>query len=664
MDESEILKRKLKREIKAREEAEALLEQKAEEIHKARVRAERAEDALRDAIRSLDDGFLLFDAQDNLVLANRRFLELYPAASEIVKVGMSEHDLWRQLHEAGILPHPGEEFCPSYGPAGEIDNGPAGGATREEQLEDGRVIQILDHVTEGGQRISIHRDITALRRAEAHLHWRLAAIENAADGIAITDHHGHFAFMNRAFAQMLGYATPGQLIGRPWHGIYTDEEQNRVKREVDAKLDSSGSWRGVAEAMHVSGKLVHQELALTKLPGGGLLCVTRDISDRLSAEAEQQRLMRRLFEAERLEAVGQLSRVIAHDINNLLSAISAFNAALSDHLEPESKAADYSSKIMRAVEQAGEVIERLQASYKGRKIEKVDLDLADLARNTAALAQATMPRNVTLEADIADQPIMVHGEQAQLGQLVMNLLVNAREAVGEKGGRISISLRDSDEDRTHADWAHEAEVGELAMAHYAVLRVTDSGHGMSAEVIEKVFQPNFTTKQKATGHGLGLSAAGNVAQAHEGKVRLRSTPGSGTAAELLLPMRTTTLKPHARVLVVDDNPGAGESAAVLLESLGHKSSFLESAADAIDVITDDPDSWDAVLTDQQMPGLTGTELAERLRSVHPKMPVIIYTGMAGGLPNTMSIPANVVSVLKKPLTRKLLADALGDSEEI
>ncbi len=653
MDRQELLSRQLDREIRARQEAERLLEDKSNELYEARLRAEHAEAALSDALRSLDDGLLLFDPAGKLILANRRFFDIYPQARSICEPGIDEGRLWRQIIAAGA-------FTSGSRRIGAPGDGKRRRTDRWERITSGgRHICIIEHETEAGQRISIHRDVSDIRIAEAQLHWRLAAIEGAADGISITDEQGIYTYLNEAHARLMKYDSAAGLIGRSWRVLYDAEELERFDREILPQLHARGAWQGTARAVNNYGDTQQQELSLNLLPGRGILCVMRDITEKLKADAEQQRVMQRLFEAERMEAVGQLARVVAHDFSNVLTAISAFVGALEGECASGSKAGALVGKISSAVDHAGEIVERLQGSYINRKVSKSRVDLVRLARDTSEMVRATLPTGQELRLRVSNSDISVQGDHAQLGQMIMNFLVNARDALKGESGLITVTVEELAQRKLDGNgWAYSAKRGRWPSGVDMVcVSVEDSGCGMDEAVIKRAFEPEFSTKNDKTVRGLGLSTAKAVADAHRGVISLCSTPGGGTRAALCLPIYRLNLPEEARILVVDDDPLAGESLTLQLEALGHRSAFLDHPGDAIGVLKDDPQAWDLVITDQQMPYLDGTSLARHLLELRPELPVIICTGLPGSVG---ALPNNVTTVIKKPVDDRILTAALSN----
>jgi len=647
MDRLDRLQRELERERRARQDAQALLERTRGELSAVRQRAESAEEALRDALDGLDDGLLLFARDGSLILANRRFNEIYPEADGLCEPGMSEKEVWSALIAAGIF---------VGGSKRSVKPGIQGGrpVQRWERVtRSGRYVCIVERETDGAQSLSVHRDISEIQSAEAQLQWRLAAIEEAGDGIAIADAKGFYTYLNLAHARFLKHDSAVSLIGRSWRSLYDEEELARFDTEILPELTARGVWQGTARAIDRFGLPFQQQLSLSLLPGRGILFVMRDITAKAQAEAEQQRVMQRLYEAERMEAVGQLARVVAHDFNNILTAISAFAGSLKTEVRQSPNAMALLGRIATAVEHAEDVVERLQGSYTNRQPCMARVDLVRLARDTCDMLRATLRPGQELRVVRKRADVAVLGDSAQLGQIVMNFLVNARDALAERPGTIEVTVDASNAlPAPRGDLVYRVRQGRcLEGQPLAHLSVEDSGCGMDRTVIERAFEPDFSTKIGKGMRGLGLSTAKAVAEAHGCLVSLESSPGRGTRASLSLPCYRLTLPRRARVMVVNDDPLAGEALTALLQGMGHRPDVLDHPREALGVLEDDPAAWDLVITDQQMPLIDGADLARRLLEMRPELPVIICTGVAA--PITL-MPSNVASIIKKPVDDRVL----------
>ena len=359
--------------------------------------------------------------------------------------------------------------------------------------------------------------------------------------------------------------------------------------------------------------------------------LTREKADRQAAEDARRAIEAKVTEVQKLESLGVLAGGIAHDFNNLLVAVMG-NAGLALLDLPEDSPARSSiADIETAGRRAGELV-RQMLTYSGRSRGQVEpIDLADLVNELLALLQVSIGKGVELRLHLPNQPLVVDGDPAQLRQVVMNLVINASDAVGRAG---TVTIRAQ---LLHATAEYLADVhpeAGLEPGPFAALEVADTGVGMDAATRDRIFDPFFTTKD--TGRGLGLAAVLGIVHGHGGAIRVYSEPGRGTTFRILLPLSDSAPVVAAEddadwhgagtILVVDDDPGVRRVACRLLEAFGLRVRTAESGLEAINVVADEPDAFDAILLDLTMPEMSGPDVFERLQELRPGMPVVMMSG--------------------------------------
>jgi PAS domain S-box-containing protein len=521
---------------------------------------------------------------------------------------------------------------------------------------------------------AIIRDISARKTAEAEriatearLARQVAAIEASDDGIALTDAEGRFIFMNRAHAAMFGYPDPAALIGQPWSVLYAAHETQRIEEEAMPILFAQGQWRGETQGLKADGTPIEQEIALSLAPEGGIVCVTRDVGDRRGMEREKARLREQLMLAQRQEVVGQLASGIAHDFNNLIAAISG-TAELLRHID-DNRVRHHALRIQSAATTAAGLVEKLLTL--GRRVPHPKL--VDLRRTLWDVRDLVAPSLTDplhrIELELPTAPLMALTDDTELNQVVLNLALNARDALrpGETH-RIKLEVMSAD---------GYAPTGKLVLGTppqgpAALIRVSDTGIGIAPEEIEQVFEPFFTHKGEA-GTGLGLAVVAGIIASNAGALAIQSFPGCGTVFEIWWPLQPAGSDGVAAagdgpvrggaglagkaVLVVDDNPAVVDTLAAMLERLGVEVGPCLDPADAIAVIGEDPDGWDLVITDYDMPGMNGAALAKALRKRRADLPILLLTA----LPRVHQLhqgPEGVFDgVLGKPASAARLASA-------
>lgn len=520
---------------------------------------------------------------------------------------------------------------------------------------------------------AIIRDISARKQAEderiatkARLARQVAAIEASDDGIAITDADGGFIFMNRAHALMFGYPEPEALLGRQWSALYDPLEADRIRDEAMPILFRNGQWRGETQGRKRDGTPIEQEVSLSLSPEGGIVCVTRDVGDRRVMEREKARLREQLMLAQRQEVVGQLASGIAHDFNNLIAAISG-TAELLRNIEDE-RVRHHALRIQSAASTAAGLTEKLLTL--GRRVPHPKL--VDLRRTLWDVRDLVVPSLTDplhrIELELPPAPLMAQTDDTELNQVVLNLALNARDALAPgQVGRIKLEVIANREYQREGTLV----VGRIPQVPAAVIRVSDTGCGIAAEDLNRVFEPFFTHKGEA-GTGLGLAVVAGIIASNNGALAIQSWPDCGTIFEVWWP-----LEPHGddapgepssllsagnvlagkTVLVVDDNPTVADTLVAMLEEVGAEVGPCIDPQDAIAVLADDPGSWDLVITDYDMPGMNGAQLARRLRQTRDDLPILLLTA----LPRVHKLHQNQIGlfdgVLGKPATTAQLAAA-------
>ncbi|MCC6857819.1 MAG: PAS domain-containing protein [Bryobacterales bacterium] len=416
------------------------------------------------------------------------------------------------------------------------------------------------------------------------------------------------------------------ILGKTDADLLSSEDAAPVI-EIKRRVLASGAGAQGELALSVDGRLRHYlyNYEPARDEAGrivGLTSATVDLTD-------HKALAQRVHEAQKLESIGLLAGGIAHDFNNLLVGILGNASLAAELLPPGSPAEEFSGQVVKAAESAARLTrEMLAYSGKGRTALET-LDLAELVRRVARLVQSSIPARASLRLDLTPDLPAIRAHTGQIQQLLMNVIINAAEALGEEPGLITVRLGSVSLNRS------EAAACRLPAGRYVRLEVLDNGCGMDEATKARIFEPFFTTK--ATGSGLGLSAVSGIVRAHGGTVEVSSTPGTGTSFVVLFPAALRAAQPgtsqaaaSARVagtvLVVDDEPMVLNVARAALQQAGHKVLTARSGEQAIEVLQRHAGQPPVVLLDLGMPGLSGEETLVRLRELRPGIPVLISSG--------------------------------------
>lgn len=369
------------------------------------------------------------------------------------------------------------------------------------------------------------------------------AIEQAGDGIALTDHQGRFVFMNEPHATMFGYDHKDTLLGLPWSVLYTPEETERFVREIFPHLDGPGKrWRGNAYGVSRDGRCVRQEVSLTILQTGGILCISRDIGARIDADAQRRRLMADLDRAQRMQSVGEMASGLGHDLCNILTAVGSVVALEQLGQGSPEESAQRLESLRQWLEQATRLAQRLHrlgassAAIGGRT------ELVASVESAVELVRSGLGPDTPLRVRATDELATVPVDDATIAQILVNLVVNARDA-SRPGAVVAIEVATPKAPTTFSSpFADNGDVrvrrvaaGTMPRGDVALLRVVDQGSGIPAELIDRVLEPFFTTKPEGKGTGLGLPTVAAAVRDSGGLLEICSADGIGTEVRVWLP---------------------------------------------------------------------------------------------------------------------------------
>lgn len=618
---------------------------KAQELalEAAAVEAKAAQARLMAAVGALTDGFALYDAEDRLVLCNERYREIYPKSAAAMTPGTTFEEILRYGLARG-------EYSAAVGreEAWLADRMRAHRAPEhqmEQELQDGRWLRIFERATPDGGRVGLRVDITALKQAEERaLADRSAAMDASMDAIAITDASCRFLYANAAYSGITG--ATGNLTGQDWRVLFAPELVGDLKATALPELHRRGTWQGDVSGQLADGTAIDVDISLTQRPDGAVLWIMRDLTERRRAESERNRLREDLQTAQRREVIGQLSAGLAHDFNNLIATIAGSAALIGLEKGPEAtlRIYDHATRIQRASSQAEGLVRRLLAlGARSAQIERIDL--AACLREAAELLRPSLPKTIRLSLDLPRTPVHADADPTDVLQLLLNLGLNARDAMAghpaPPGGHVitlSLAPGDDADDTPEAVMQIGGSAGSLA---HARIRITDTGPGLDAAAAEKAFAPYFTSKG-SKGSGLGLSIVQSIILSVNGTLTLSHQPGGGAAFTICWPLAAASAPQPARqaaaievgarldgcsVLLVDDSEDVLSVMTAILEGAGAEVAPSTNPAELLEVLTEAPDAFDVIVTDFDMPEMTGADLARQAHVLSPALPVVLVTAL-------------------------------------
>lgn len=516
----------------------------------------------------------------------------------------------------------------------------------------------------------IRQGVEAVRKSEAR--YRLLA-DNSTDVIWTMDLEGRLTYVSPSVVKLRGY-TVEEVLSQSFDELLCEGSREVALSALAAVAERGASGKPFPEMPPLlleqpkkQGSTVWTEVVVAPIYDKerklvGIQGVTRDVSDRIKAEREKEALEEELRQAAKMQAIGTLAGGIAHDFNNILAAIVGYSELTLKRLNPSSEEAQYMTHILKASNRARDLVQQILAISRKTSGGVKYVDFGQILAETLKMIRATLPATIEIREYFDASHKIIRADPVQIQQVIMNLCANAGYAMKTTGGVLSLRLE---------NLRSPSGIKSLSSVR---LVVEDTGPGMSQEVLERIFEPYFTTKPMGEGSGLGLAVVHGIIKQLGGDITAFSVPGRGSRFEITLPVTSDgeveeklpvrdmpTAERNERILLIDDEPDLTEIGSKILESLGYRVKTNNSSIEALRDFYADPQSFDLVLTDMTMPGLTGAEIARTVLKVRPDMPVIIITGASDLMDPEKARKMGVRGFLMKPVDMAGLARAIRDA---
>lgn len=507
--------------------------------------------------------------------------------------------------------------------------------------------------------VGLARDVTERQQAHEQLREQASLLDKARDAIVVRDLEHRITYWNKGAEQLYGWAADDVAGKKISELIYRD---TTAFEAATAAATEHGEWFGEIEQVTKAGAriLVEARWTLVRDEKGephSILAINTDITER--KQMEQQ-----FLRAQRLENIGTLAGGIAHDLNNVLSPI-----LMSIGLLRLSSSDDRSKSMLTTIEtsakRGADMVRQILSFARGVEGQRTPLDVGLIIKDVRHLVQETFPKNLQIQCSIADGLPTVMGDHTQLHQILLNLCVNARDAM-PTGGVLTITAVSTAVDALAASTQNEARA-----CPYVLIKVIDTGTGMPPEVVDKIFDPFFTTKEVGKGTGLGLSTVLAIVKSHGGFVDVQSEPGRGTTFSISLPSEVSTSEPQLSlpiealprghgelILIVDDEAAVRAIARETLEAFGYRVLAAADGTEALSLYSVHQAEIAAVVTDLMMPVMDGCVTIKVLQRINPSIKVIAGSGIATEATSARMAELGVKHFLPKPYTTQDLLGAL------
>ena len=593
-----------------------------------------------------------------------RFLQVNPSACRIT--GFSENELLTMGIADVLL---------------EVDR-EAGRHHFQKVVDEGRAEEELLFRTKGGERrwwsitvvkaekdryLGFCNDITERRKAEESIRQRelflRSVVETTAEGFWVIDAGGRVSEVNEAYCAMSGFSKE-EILGKHINEIDIEETPAQTVERIQ-RIIAGGKELFETRHRRKDGGSFPLEVSVAFLPeqGGQFVCFCRDLSERKRMEEERNRLQAQLVHAQKMESIGTLAGGIAHDFNNILGAVLGYAEMAREDSPPRSAAVQSLDRVLEAGKRAASLVKQILAFSRQQDSKRFLLIPGPIIKEVAKLLRPMLPSTIAIVHRI-DSTRSVLADPTQLHQVLMNLATNAFHAMEQTGGKLEITVDD-------------VEFGEADLAvhpgiipgSFVLLSVADTGPGISPEIKSRIFDPYFTTKEVGKGTGMGLAIVDGIVRGSGGFITCESDPGTGTVFTLALPAfegedadkgedEELDTNGAGRILLVDDEELLVNMVRSMLERLGYQVTAHTSSSEALATFINDPHSFDAVVTDQTMPGMTGLDLARRLLQIRSNLPVILCTGYSHLVNEAQAKAYGIKGFAMKPLTQKAIATLL------
>ena len=508
---------------------------------------------------------------------------------------------------------------------------------------------------------AIIRDISKRKQLDKQVRLMQHWVEHSVDLFFWVREDSRVQYVNQAVCDYLGYSR--QEICSMRVSDFDLGLPLEAWPEFTKKLKKLGSYHFKSQLKRKDGNISPVEITANILryeDRDYFFAYGRDITKRIKAKKERQKLENQLAQVQKMEAIGTLAGGIAHDFNNILSAIIGYTEISKLDLPAESDIFNNLDHVIKAGNRAKELVQQILTFSRQTDHVPKPVQVRLIIKEALKLMRASLPATIDIEQNM-DSDSMVMGDPTQFHQIIMNLCTNAAHAMRAKGGTLVVSLSDVQLQTETMDHHSDLKPGK-----YVQISVKDSGEGMKPEVLQRIYEPFFTTKERDKGTGMGLAVVHGIVSSFDGRIYVTSEPGVGTTVKVYLPIiNQKSVIPaevpeelpvgHERILFIDDEPDIVEIGKRALEDLGYQVDSRTSSLEALKLFQSQSQRYDLVISDMTMPQMTGDKLAKKLIKIQKDIPIILCTGFSSKITSEVAREIGIRALLMKPIVRNELA---------
>ncbi|MCP4579527.1 MAG: response regulator [Deltaproteobacteria bacterium] len=512
-----------------------------------------------------------------------------------------------------------------------------------------------------------------LVRAEEELKKLGAAVQQSPVSIIITNLEGCIEYVNPKFCNLTGYSKQ-EVMGKNPNILQSGMAPTELYKNLWETILAGKEWRGEFQNKKKNGEYYWEDALISPIfnSDGAIahfLAVKEDITNR-------KQFQKHLLQTQKMESIGNLAGGIAHDFNNILFPIVGMSEMLLEDLPTNSPEYQSAKEILKASIRGSELVKQILAFSRQSEHKMIPVRVPQILNEVLKLSRSTIPSNIGIKQDVQVGLGMVMANPTQIHQVAMNLITNAYHAVEPTGGNISVMLRETEFSRD------DLSDGSLEPGRYAILSISDTGCGIDQSIMDKIFDPYFTTKAKGKGTGLGLAVVYGIVKEHLGDIKIYSEIEKSTTVEVFLPLIEDSTEDKSikkvegiqtgteKILLVDDDESIAGLEKQMLERLGYEVTSKTSSLDVLETFRAHPDNFDLIVSDMTMPNLTGDQLSRELLSIRPGIPIIICTGFSEKINKENAQFLGIKGFLMKPvakfdmaqMVRRVLDEAKGTTQ--